>query len=500
MKNKFLKALALLGFCVVSIAGLVGCALDDKQQKALDAVVDSAESIVKSLDNNLEMQNSKLTKQEAYDKFNQALTKMRFFGYPQMEVDVTGTCYDNITFAHVLDEITAKYVFKSYEKEQLCFFEQKNDTEPAIMYYVYNEQKGINTYYSGQNGYDYLTKYGDYDGNRLSKYVQQFNDSFTGVLWNPDVALEMDNFISGEQDGDTYTLAFTSTTQDTNTKREYYTTFVMQNDWIMSVDTRTIYQMMYDGRQEYRSYVFHMALRYANVDSNYVYNIVEAKEQVKDVKAGALYYGKDDDDHNVYVYITDSHKIYTATDENIFTILYDIKYHCLDSHMDLHDINYVSHIKDGDHMKYEYTGSQPLEVVATSDTTATLTIGGNSYELAVYTPVADMQQGVVYYAINNDSNTNAGKPYAGFYMTPNGYIYATQAASMDELYALLVSHTDASVTCFDVSHFTKDLVDGKIQYVYTPDTMKITCISDTTIIMTTQYNETVTFTLYTPAA
>ena len=95
MKNKLFKTLACIGLCAVSALGLVGCSMTADQQKALDAVVDSADSIVQALDKNLEMQNKSLSKEEAAEKLNFANLRFLHADYDALQMkDMKYNRYD----------------------------------------------------------------------------------------------------------------------------------------------------------------------------------------------------------------------------------------------------------------------------------------------------------------------------------------------------------------------------------------------------------------------
>ena len=70
MKNKTKKILAGACLGLVGMGALTGCSLNDDQKKALDLITEKSDEIVNLLEKNMQLTNSKLSKEEAYKEIN----------------------------------------------------------------------------------------------------------------------------------------------------------------------------------------------------------------------------------------------------------------------------------------------------------------------------------------------------------------------------------------------------------------------------------------------
>lgn len=76
MKNKTKKILAGLGLGIIGMGFLTGCSLNEDQQKALDLITEKSDEIITLLEENMQLTNSKLSKEEAYEKIMLAINKL----------------------------------------------------------------------------------------------------------------------------------------------------------------------------------------------------------------------------------------------------------------------------------------------------------------------------------------------------------------------------------------------------------------------------------------
>ena len=125
MKNKTKKFLAGACLGLVGMGCLTGCAMSDEQKSALDLITNKADEIVNLLEDNLEFNNNKLTKEDAAEKILLARAKLDFYDFDQFEMSMIQNAYTGI-----FDELSSTYT--SDENTPFRFLYRKNNNTKVL--------------------------------------------------------------------------------------------------------------------------------------------------------------------------------------------------------------------------------------------------------------------------------------------------------------------------------------------------------------------------------
>jgi len=149
MKNKTKKILAGACLGLVGMGCLTGCAMSDEQKKALDLITEKSDEIINLLEDNMSMQNTKLTKEEAAEKI---LIARNFWLDSKYDVllSFTQTQYEGLYDKVLGGPVNAKlYINKNENGFRYAeTFDDGNDSEQ-----FYIKQDNVNeVYYSWSSG------------------------------------------------------------------------------------------------------------------------------------------------------------------------------------------------------------------------------------------------------------------------------------------------------------------------------------------------------------
>lgn len=111
MKNKTKKILAGACLGLVGMGCLSGCALTADQSAALDMVVEKSDKIITLLEENMELNNRKLTKVEAVERVLLARRKFDLMQFNQFEFSVKQSAYKG-AFDNLEDTFEEKWLFR----------------------------------------------------------------------------------------------------------------------------------------------------------------------------------------------------------------------------------------------------------------------------------------------------------------------------------------------------------------------------------------------------
>ena len=147
MKSKTKKILAGACLGIVGMGCLTGCSMSDEQKAALDLITDKSDEIVNLLEENLNFQNTQLSKQEAYEMI--VLSSNAFeFGF--------------------INKVQINHTYKNY----YGYFEDLKDSEINVIDY------------SNTNNIKYLNqKFVDGNDVRYNYYLADHENNIY-LLWN----------------------------------------------------------------------------------------------------------------------------------------------------------------------------------------------------------------------------------------------------------------------------------------------------------------------------
>lgn len=162
MKNKTKKILATACMGLVGMGLLTGCSMTDEQKAALDLITEKSDEIVNLLEENMQLQNSQLSKTDAVELVALAQTKLKLNIYDELYMKTTSTAYEGF-FEKKLGAAQSNAPFVYYKKTDamkygaLCDFDgslviiQKADFENnfAYMYNAKLDQKQATEFSSG---------------------------------------------------------------------------------------------------------------------------------------------------------------------------------------------------------------------------------------------------------------------------------------------------------------------------------------------------------------
>lgn len=123
MKNKTKKILAGACLGLVGMGCLTGCAMNDDQKAALDLITEKSDEIVALLEENMQLTNSKLSKQEAYEKIMLAINKLTVGMLDQVHISETYKEYSGVFDSEEENEIFNMYYKKDGNKKVLATVE-----------------------------------------------------------------------------------------------------------------------------------------------------------------------------------------------------------------------------------------------------------------------------------------------------------------------------------------------------------------------------------------
>ena len=92
MKNKTKKLLTGVCLSIVGAGCLAGCSMSDEQKAALDLITEKSDAIVNLLEENMQLNNNKLSKEEAYEKILIAVNRIVIGNIDQLHI--SQECYD----------------------------------------------------------------------------------------------------------------------------------------------------------------------------------------------------------------------------------------------------------------------------------------------------------------------------------------------------------------------------------------------------------------------
>lgn len=93
MLNKTKKMLACATLGLVGMGCLAGCSMSDEQQKALDLITDKADEIVNLLEENMEYNNTNLSKEDAAEKILLARSRWKLLQFNELEYSLIQNSY-----------------------------------------------------------------------------------------------------------------------------------------------------------------------------------------------------------------------------------------------------------------------------------------------------------------------------------------------------------------------------------------------------------------------
>lgn len=152
MKNKTKKILAAACLGFVGAGCLTGCALNEDQKAALDLITEKSDEIIMLLEDNMKLTNSKLSKQEAYEKIMLAINKLTVGMLDQVHISRSGEEYEGV-FDKLNESHSRKYdayYRKEGDKKIIATLEDGEFQEIMVSDF------GVNNHYAWENGQDSL--------------------------------------------------------------------------------------------------------------------------------------------------------------------------------------------------------------------------------------------------------------------------------------------------------------------------------------------------------
>ena len=109
-KTKMLLAGACMG--LVGFGCLTGCSLTDEQTKAINLVTEKSDAIITLLEENMDYNNKKMSKEDAIEKIHLALSNWYFCAFDELEVE-----YGQVNYQGIFDKKGNSYLTKILYKE-----------------------------------------------------------------------------------------------------------------------------------------------------------------------------------------------------------------------------------------------------------------------------------------------------------------------------------------------------------------------------------------------
>lgn len=109
-KTKMLFAGACMG--LVGFGCLTGCSLTDEQTKAINLVTEKSDAIITLLEENMDYNNKKMSKEDAIEKIHLALSNWYFCAFDELEVE-----YGQVNYQGIFDKKGNSYLTKILYKE-----------------------------------------------------------------------------------------------------------------------------------------------------------------------------------------------------------------------------------------------------------------------------------------------------------------------------------------------------------------------------------------------
>lgn len=132
MKNKAKKILAGLSLGLIGVGCLTGCSMSDDQKAVLDLVTEKSDKIVNLLEENMEYQNTQLSKQEAYEMIVLSHSAFEFGLINKVQIKHSNKHYygyfddlrsNKINTIDYFANGNVKYLNQTFERDELsCYY------------------------------------------------------------------------------------------------------------------------------------------------------------------------------------------------------------------------------------------------------------------------------------------------------------------------------------------------------------------------------------------
>jgi hypothetical protein len=230
MKNKGKKILAAACLGLVGAGCLTGCAMSDEQKAALDLVTEKTDEIITLIEDNMEYNNQKLSKEAAFDMFRQARLRSSYLLDESSILNFNFTATDVLTGEKVL-EGSQTYDFSTDVKKLI-------DVNGAYLKYDLNTE---NDSYVAQLVEEdiVLTR------QNASGHIQYLKTDFFSMIGLTSINIGLEHITNVTYEDDCYKFNVIYSVMRENSENDfdkdtYFCTFVIKDYLFKSVDIQLI--------------------------------------------------------------------------------------------------------------------------------------------------------------------------------------------------------------------------------------------------------------------
>ena len=230
MKNKTKKILAGICFGLIGTTCLAGCSMSKEQKATLDLLTEKSDEIVEILEENINYNNQKLTKEAAFDMFREAKHKSSYL------LDESSILNINFTATNVLtgEKLLEKSPIYDFSTDVKKLFDNNNN----VVKFDLNSEN--NSYVASYNGQQIeLTR------KEASEHVKYVNiDVFSMIgLTSINIGVENITNVTYDENGYKFNVIYSVMRENNENdfdKDTFYCTFNIKDYLFKSIDIQLI--------------------------------------------------------------------------------------------------------------------------------------------------------------------------------------------------------------------------------------------------------------------
>jgi hypothetical protein len=264
MKNKTKKILAgaCLGF--VGMGCLTGCAMSDEQKAALDLITEKSDAIVNLLEENMEYNNKKLSKEEAAEKILIGRNVFKFANFDSFEMSMLQNVYygvfDKFKDSYTKDETTPwRWIYRKDGDTKILATAEGEDLESIKV-----SDFSTDEHLEWGDGEDSFSSR-EYD---TDDFVFEYFDRFLSEFVSPEITSEYIKDIVNTEKG--YEFSMFVKSPDGALGGDAESRLTITNDGLI---TKWICKVVLNDEYDYTSYYVEFNFKYNDID----FSSVDAK-------------------------------------------------------------------------------------------------------------------------------------------------------------------------------------------------------------------------------